>query len=406
MRIKAIKPKEAQQKRLRVCAYVRVSVASAELEESLEEQRLYFYTLITSNPEWEFAGLYVDDGISGFIDQRPQFQAMMNDARERKFDLIMAKSISRFARNTETLLKATRELKKLGIGVYFELQRTNTLTTSGELLLTIKAAFAQGESESGSRLVKMSYQHRFSRGIVTPQIANTYGFHAAKDGSIQIDAEQASIVKLIFDLAEQGVWCSKISAKLNKQGIPSPDGKQWYDRQINKMLRNVMYKGDVLLQKTFTNEFRKTCKNKGEVQSWYIREDHEPIVSIAQWENVQRVLDERTNSIEDAKRKRKAPKPSPRSYHSRYPLSGLMYCPHCGAVLHHKWCNNGKDEYWVCSTNIKKRASSCKGIFLPAAVTQGWDIQEPVIVQRFEDENGMIQFTAFPKEEYELMKGE
>lgn len=406
MRIKVIKAKKPVEKRLRVCAYVRVSVASEELEESLEAQRQYFTTRIASNPAWEFAGIYADDGVSGFLNQRPGFQAMLRDARQGKFDLVMVKSVSRFARNTETLLKATRELKSLGIGVYFELQKINTLTATGELMLTIKAAFAQGESDSSSQLMKMSYRHRFEQGIPVGRIAETYGFRAGKDGSILIDDKQARVVRMIFDLAEQGVWCSKIRAKLNKMKIPSPEGKQWTDKRIANVLRNVMYKGDLLLQKTFKDANRKTCCNRGQIQSWYVRENHEPIVTAAQWERVQGVLDARTAAIAEAKEKRKTPKPSKRSSHNRYPLSGMMYCPYCGAVLHHKWCNNGKDEYWVCSTNIKKRASSCKGIFLPAKETEGWNVQEPITVQRYEDENGMIQFTAYPKDEYEAMKGE
>ena len=406
MRVKVIKAKKPTEKRLRVCAYVRVSTSSEELEESLEAQKEHFSTLITSNPAWSFAGVYVDDGVSGFINQRPQFQAMLRDARQGKFDLVMVKSVSRFARNTETLLKATRELKSLGIGVYFELQRINTLTATGELMLTIKAAFAQGESDSGSQLIKMSCKHRFEKGIPMARTTKAYGFRAGKDGSILVKEEQARVVRMIFDLAEQGVWCSKIRAKLNKLNIPSPEGKLWTDGQVADVLHNVMYKGDLLLQKTFKDANRKTCYNHGEVQSWYVREDHEQIVSPAQWERVQHVLDARAASIAEANRKRQAPKASPRSCQSHYPLSGMLYCPHCGAVLHHKWCNNGRDEYWVCSTNIKKRASSCKGIFLPAKATEGWHVQEPIVVQRFEDENGMVRFTAYPKEEYEIMKGE
>ena len=147
MRIKVIEPKkDAASKRLRVCAYVRVSAATEELEEA---QIDHVQALISSKQEWEFVGLYIDNGISGFQNKRPGFQAMLKDARAGKLDFILVKSVSRFARNTETLLKATRELKSLGIGVYFELQKINTLTVSGELMLSIKAAFAQGESDSG-----------------------------------------------------------------------------------------------------------------------------------------------------------------------------------------------------------------------------------------------------------------
>lgn len=406
MRIKVIKPKkDAAPKRLRVCAYVRVSAATEELEESLEAQMDHFQTLITSKQEWEFVGLYVDNGISGFQNKRPGFQSMMKDARAGKLDFILVKSVSRFARNTETLLKATRELKSLGIGVYFELQKINTLTVSGELMLSIKAAFAQGESDSGRDLMKMAIRHRFKKGIPSPRTRTTYGFRPAKDGGIVVDEKCADTVRMIYDLAEQGVWYSKIRAKLNKIGIPSPTGTLWNDGQIADMLHNVMYKGDLLLQKSYKDENRQTCRNEGQVQSWYVHDDHEAIISSEQWERVQQILAARSAGIAEAKERRKAAS-AHHEHVGRYPLTGLLYCPHCGAVLHHKWCNNGRDEYWVCSTNIKKRASSCKGIFLPSSIADSWNIKAPVVVQRFKDENGMVQFTAYPKDEYEAMKGE
>ena len=406
MRIKVIKPKkDAAPKRLRVCAYVRVSAATEELEESLEAQMDHFQTLITSKQEWEFVGLYVDNGISGFQNKRPGFQAMMKDARAGKLDFILVKSVSRFARNTETLLKATRELKSLGIGVYFELQKINTLTVSGELMLSIKAAFAQGESDSGRDLMKMAIRHRFEKGIPSPRTRTTYGFRPAKDGGIVVDEKCADTVRMIYDLAEQGVWYSKIRAKLNKIGIPSPTGTLWNDGQIADMLHNVMYKGDLLLQKSYKDENRQTCRNEGQVQSWYVHDDHEAIISSEQWERVQQILAARSAGIAEAKERRKAAS-AHHEHVGRYPLTGLLYCPHCGAVLHHNWCNNGRDEYWVCSTNIKKRASSCKGIFLPSSVADSWNIEAPVVVQRFKDENGMVQFTDYPKDEYEAMKGE
>lgn len=404
MRIKVIKAKKPTYKRQRVCAYVRVSAATEELEESLETQKQHFTDVITSHPDWEFCGLYVDDGISGFLNQRPRFQAMMQDARDGKFDLIMVKSVSRFARNTETLLTAIRELKSMGIGVYFELQRLNTLTASGELMLTIKAAFAQGESDSGSQLVKMAYRNRFEKGIPTTKMANTYGYRLRADGVIEIDESQAKIVRMIFDLAEKGVWVSKIRTKLNALAIPSPEGSQWCDTVLARMLRNVIYKGDLLLQKTYRDANHMVHRNRGEAQSWYVRDDHPAIISREQWERVQKELAARTEHLEESKR-RTSPTEK-RSSQSRYPLTGLMHCPHCGAVLHHKWCNRGKDEYWVCSTNIKKKASSCQGIFIPARFTEGWHFDEPVVVVRCDDENGMMQFTAFLKEEYDAMKGE
>lgn len=276
---------------------------------------------------------------------------------------------------------------------------------TGSTVNFIKAAFAQGESDSGRDLMKMAIRHRFEKGIPSPRTRTTYGFRPAKDGGIVVDEKCADTVRMIYDLAEQGVWYSKIRAKLNKIGIPSPTGTLWNDGQIADMLHNVMYKGDLLLQKSYKNENRQTCRNEGQVQSWYVHDDHEAIISSEQWERVQQILAARSAGIAEAKERRKAAS-AHHEHVGRYPLTGLLYCPHCGAVLHHKWCNNGRDEYWVCSTNIKKRASSCKGIFLPSSIADSWNIEAPVVVQRFKDENGMVQFTAYPKDEYEAMKGE
>ncbi len=405
MRIRVIKPKKVENKLLRVCAYARVSAASDELKESIAEQKRHYEHVITSNPAWEYAGIYADEGISGFLDNRPEFQRMMRDARNKRFDLILVKSISRFARNTETLINATRELTNLGIGVYFELQGINTLTIKGELLLTIKAAFAQGESDSGSQLMKMSCRNRFEKGIPMARTGKTYGYRKAPNGEIIIDERKAGTVRMIFKLAEQGVWRSKIADKLNEMQIASPEGRKWNDSQVARILTNVTYKGDLLLQKTFKDVNHKTRTNHGEATSWYIRTNHTPVIAPEQWERVQRVLEERKDELERSKKKcdMQAEKHPVRRC---YPLTGLLFCPFCSAVLHHKWCNRGRDEYWVCSTNIKKKAASCKGIFVPAKVMVDWDIHEPVVVQKYKDTNGMVKFTCYPKDEFEMMKGE
>lgn len=399
MRIKVIKAIPAKQKLIRVCAYIRVSSNSDEQEESLEAQRQYFVDHINSNTEWVFAGIYADNGISGFVNERPDFQRLMEDARAGKFDLVLVKSVSRFARNTETLLKATRELKQLGIGVQFELQHINTLTQAGELMLTVKAAFAQGESDSGSDLLKMSYQRKFSQGIATPFSATTYGYKPGMNGEIRIDEKRAFMVRLIFDLADQGLWGSNIANELNRRGIPSPEKKQWTSSQITRMLHNVMYKGDLILQKNYSDAHHKKHKNHGEVQSWYITENHPAIITPEQWDRIQLRYEERKHANLRTPTEK-------RSCRNHYPLTGLLFCPHCGAVMHHKWCNSGRDEYWVCSTNIKKRASSCKGIFLPARIAAGWEVDEPMVVVPYRDQYDMPRFTAFPKDEFEAMKGD
>ncbi|MDD3250917.1 MAG: recombinase family protein [Lachnospiraceae bacterium] len=398
MRIRVIKPNAPKlTRRLRVCAYVRVSTDSDEQEGSLDNQAQYFTDYINANPAWEFVGIYADRGISGFKENRPEFQRMLADARAGKIDLIVVKSISRFARNTETTLNATRELKSLGIGVFFQLQNINTLTTSGELLMTIQGAFAQAESEGASQVGKMVYQRKFSQGIRSHASAATYAFKVDEYDELTVVPEEAKVVKLMFDLAEQGVWASKIKEKLNRDGIPSPKVGKWTDSQIARVLRNVMYKGDIILQKTYKDSHRVSKRNKGEADQWYIADDHPAIVDPAQWERVQTVLAERREHLDTPL----PPAPlQPRPSRTQYPLTNMLYCPYCGEKLLHKW-SNGSREYWACKTNIKVSATACKGVWLPAAVADAWGVTEPVTVVPYKDKNGMNRFTAFPKDEYD-----
>ena len=398
MRIRVIKPKEAQQSvKKRVCAYVRVSTDSTEQEGSLENQTQYFTDYINANPEWEFSGIYADQGISGFKEERPGFQQMIADARLQKIDLIIVKSISRFSRNTVTMLETTRELKSLGIGVFFQLQNINTLTASGELMMTIQGAFAQAESDGASETGKMVYRRKFHDGVHAPASARTFGFCSDEYGTLCINHYEAETVRLIFELAEKGVWASKVKEYLNKRKIPSPNGGKWDDCGIARVLRNEMYKGDLILQKTYRDTRRRIKPNKGEVDQWYIRDNHPAIVEPKQWETVQNVLGVRREHLD-------APLPPPpenhRSSRCRYPLSNMLYCPYCGEKLIHKWSNKNR-AYWACKTNLKKSAAACKGVWLPAETAHDWDVTESVTVVQYEDEFGMKQFTAYLKSEYE-----
>ena len=404
MRIKVIKPTKAvQQQKKRVCAYVRVSTDSLQQEDSLENQTTYFKGFITANPEWEFVGIYSDQGISGYKENRPGFQKMIEDARAGNIDLIVVKSISRFARNTETVLKFTRELKSIGVGIFFELQNINTLSGAGELMLTILAAFAQAESEGASANAKMTYKRKFESGIPARGLECTFGYKANAQGDIVVDEEKATVVRQIFDLAEQGIWPSKIKQYLNKNGVPGCAGGDWDDTAVFRVLHNVSYKGDLILQKTYRDSRRKQRKNEGQVDQWYIAENHQPIVSPEQWDKVQEILQKRSEHLQ----KPAPPKPDkPRSSRNTYPLSNLIYCPICGEKLIHKW-GKGRNEYWACKTNLKVGKDACKGIWLPAEVANVWgEITEPIVAVQYEDEYGMRRFTAYPKDEYDAFKRE
>lgn len=404
MRIKVIKPTKAvQQQKKKVCAYVRVSTDSLQQEDSLENQTTYFKGFITANPEWEFVGIYSDQGISGYKENRPGFQKMIEDARAGNIDLIVVKSISRFARNTETVLKFTRELKNIGVGIFFELQNINTLSGAGELMLTILAAFAQAESEGASANAKMTYKRKFESGIPAHGLESTFGYKANAQGDIVVDEEKAAVVRQIFDLAEQGIWPSKIKQHLNKNGVPGCAGGDWDDTAVFRVLHNVSYKGDLILQKTYRDSRRRQRKNEGQVDQWYIAENHQPIVPPDQWDKVQEILQKRSEHLQTPA----PPKPDkPRSSRNTYPLSNLIYCPICGEKLIHKW-GKGRNEYWACKTNLKVGKDACKGIWLPAEVANGWgEITEPIVAVQYEDEYGMRRFTAYPKDEYDAFKRE
>lgn len=402
MRIKVIKAKKQVQKKKKVAAYVRVSTDTLEQEGSLINQTNYYESFLGSNPAFEFVGIYSDQGISGFKEKRPGFQQMIADAKAGKIDLIYVKSISRFARNTETVLKYSRELKKYGVGVYFELQNINTLSGEGELMMTILAAFAQAESENYRATTRMAVKRKYKNGEVSTTAAKTYGFEPDGYGGIRVNADQAVVVQKMFALAEGGMIPADIKKFLNHRNIPSPGGSKWDDTGVHRVLRNVMYKGDIILQKTYKDENRKTHKNRGQVDSWYIGENHPAIVEPEVWDAVQKLLDEKPNSKSRQPREDTGPVAySRKGPDGRYLLTGLLYCPRCGALLHHKWSNGKRQEYWACSTNVKKSAVDCKGIWLPAQIAEEFEITEPTTVIENVDEYGNRAFTPVPKRNYE-----
>lgn len=398
-KIRVIEPVKVEAKiKKRVCAYARVSTDSEEQEDSLVNQTKYYENYIESNPDWEYVGIYSDQGISGFKERRPGFQEMIADARKGKIDLIVTKSVSRFARNTETVLKFSRELKNNGIGIFFELQNINTLSGEGELMLTVLAAFAQAESEGMSENAKLMFRRRFSQGKAINPMNWTYGYTCNEKGETLIDEEQAEVIRLMFDLAEKGIWVGKIKTYLQKHNFKTGNGCEWIDAAVYRVLRNPDYTGDRTLQKSYQDAMRIRHKNKGQVPKWIITNDHPAIVSKEQWERVQTVLDKRSEELKD-KTPINTDKPNSRS---TYPLSGKMFCPYCGKVLMHRYENGRRREMWVCRTFQKVHPRTCRGIRVPNAVASEWgELTEPVTVIESNDEYGMQHFTAYPKAEYE-----
>ena len=320
MRVKVInkRPASVLQKK-RVCAYARVSTDRRRQEDSLENQMETYERLITGNPEYEFIGVFADQGISGYCENRPQFQRMMEKARAGEFDLIITKSISRFARNTVTVLKFARKLKELGVGIFFEEQNINTLSGDGEMMLAVLASFAQEESRSMSENNKWSIRKKFERGEVMITTSRFLGYDKNEYGDLIVNRKEAEIVSLTFDLYLMNVGSSRIGELLDYLGVKTVTGTTWESGTINGVLCNEKYKGDFHLQKYYTPENKRnhTRKNNGEVQSYYISENHEPIVSPEVWEKVQEVREQR-------KRDRNIGQDSTMKFQNRYPLSGML----------------------------------------------------------------------------------
>ena len=276
MKVRALEKKNILG-RTRAAAYCRVSTEHDEQEDSLENQIRHYEEEIKVNLAYELVEVYYDFGISGFKGKRPGFQRMMKDARNRKMDLIITKSISRFARNTTTVLEATREFKSLGIGVFFELQGINTLSSEGELLMTIYAAFAQAESESIHEGAKMVYRHKYEAGIPVQYLERSFGYRKDSEGNYWIEEAEAGWIRKNYHMIADGYTPEAVKRLLNDNGVRSANGAEWNDCMVIRLIENEIYKGDYIMHKHFVNEERKIVENIGQVDSWYVEHNHVPI---------------------------------------------------------------------------------------------------------------------------------
>lgn len=274
--------KQDAKPKLRVAAYCRVSTDSDEQATSYEAQVEHYTEYIKKNPEWEFAGIYADDGISGTnTKNREAFKRMIEDCEAGTIDMIITKSISRFARNTLDCLKYIRQLKEKNIPVFFEKEAINTMDAKGEVLLTIMASLAQQESQSLSQNVKLGLQFRYQNGQVQVNHNRFLGYTKDEEGNLVIDPEQAEVVKRIYREYLEGYSMDKIAAGLEADGILTGAGNpRWHTSTINKILRNEKYIGDALLPKTYTTDFlnKTRVKNTGIVPQYYVEGNHEAII--------------------------------------------------------------------------------------------------------------------------------
>ena len=270
-------------KKRRVAGYARVSTDSEDQATSYEAQVDYYTHYIKERDDWEFAGIYTDEGISGTNTKRREgFNTMVADALAGKIDLIVTKSVSRFARNTVDSLTTVRKLKDKGIEIYFEKENIWTLDSKGELLITIMSSLAQEESRSISENVTWGQRKRIADGKVSFAYSSFLGLDKDKEtGKIVINPEQAKIVQTIFEMFLSGMTPHSIARKLTKQGIKTPMGRDvWRPATISSILSNEKYKGDALLQKSFTVDFlqKKMKKNEGEIPQYYVEGNHEAII--------------------------------------------------------------------------------------------------------------------------------
>lgn len=328
--------------KIRVVAYCRVSTEKEDQQNSFESQKKYFKEYIKSNPNWEFVGIYADEGISGTsIEKREDFKRMIDDARYDRFDLVLTKEIARFARNTKDSLEYTRMLKKMGIGVYFTNDNINTFDSDGELRLTIMSALAQDESRKTSERVKWGQKRRMEQGVVFGR--ELLGYNLER-GVLTINQEEAEIVKKIFyKYIVEHKGTHVIARELYEEGLPTKRANsRWSNVMILKILRNEKYVGDLSQKKTYTPDYldHKKKYNRGEEEVVYIKDHHEPIIDRETWGATQEELIARSPS---EKQKSK--------YSNRYWCSGKIVCGECGNrfVSRKKSLKGGKTyKAWRC----------------------------------------------------------
>ena len=322
--------------RKRICAYTRVSSGKDAMLHSLSAQVSYYSSYIRKNPEWEYAGVYTDEALTGTKGNRQEFQRMLRDCRDGKIDMIITKSISRFARNTVTLLETVRELKALGVDVYFEEQNIHSMSGDGELMLTILASYAQEESRSVSENCKWRIREKMKQGISSSTRINGYSM---KHGEITIIPAEAAIVRLIFNYYLSGMGKNAIARALNDAGIPAKNGGLWNESTIEGILRNEKYRGDLLLQKSYREDHlsKKKCCNRGELPKYLVEDHHEAIISRGDFEQVQKRKMQQAERFGNGISKR-----------GKYPFTGKLICGNCGKPYRRRH-NSGKIA-WQCTT--------------------------------------------------------
>ena len=349
--------------KMRVAAYCRVSTDSEEQLNSYEAQKTYYTQKIQDSPDWEMAGIYADEGISGTsLKKRTQFNKMITACKRGRIDLIITKSLSRFARNTVDCLDTVRLLKSNGIGVYFEKENINTLTESSEFLVTLFSGFAQAESESLSKNVTWGREKSAKAGKVTFQYKKMLGYRKGAGGQPEIVPEEAEIIRRIYHRYLDGCTLGKIKKELDEDGIPTAQGVEcWSSAIIHNILTNEKYIGDALLLKTYVTDCitKKVKKNMGERPMFYVENNHPAIISRELFNLVQKEMTRRSS-----KRKvlQKSGKTELGKYSGKYALTELLVCGECGSPYKRvTWARNGKKRIvWRCVSRLEFGTKYCQ----------------------------------------------
>ncbi len=333
----------------RVCAYCRVSTDSREQQNSFTAQLEYYTALIENQEDWQFAGIYADEARSGTkLAKRDDFLRMLKDCEDGKIDMIITKSLTRFARNTVDSIEAIRRLKELGVAVYFEKEHIDSLSEKSELMLTILSSLAQGESESISTNSKWAVIKRFQDGtfiLGTP----AYGYTKDENGELIIQEEEAAVVRRIFREYLNGKGTYAIAKDLSEEGLPTiRSAEKWNDGVIKEILLNPIHTGNLLHQKTMTTEVLpfKRQRNKGQIPQYLVEDNHAPIISHEQAEAVREIFEYRRKQmgVDDTNK-----------YQSRYAFSSKILCGECGGMFRRQKIYIGKPYekiQWCCRQHI------------------------------------------------------
>jgi len=353
LKIKKIEAQPAVVKKLRVAAYCRVSTENEDQKESLEAQREHYESWIRMHDDWECAGVFYDFGISGTkADVREGLQALLYACRTGSVDYVLTKSISRFSRNTSDCLSLVRELLSYNIPIYFEKENIDTGSMESELILSVLSSMAQSESESISKNVKWTVKKRMEEGTFVFGYL-PYGYTKDAAGNMVIDPVESEIVRLIFDLALNGMGTYKIAQLLDRRNVPTRKGGKWSGSTVKGILVNEKYYGAAAFQKTYTDSNFRRHNNHGEVDSFIAEDHHEAIISKEVFDRVQVMIQKHIDEHGIVKDMGK--------YHNKYPFSGIIICGECGGKFKRQTQSGG--IAWACSTHLYNK-DSCSMMFI------------------------------------------